>query len=174
MIEPFLGEIQIFSGPVIPRDWMPCDGQVLPIREYEALHSIIGATYGGNGISTFALPDLRGRIPYGPGSTLQAGQNMGEAKHRLAGAELPRHTHLAVASDARGPNTAEPGDHYWVAQPAEAYAMPTGTGPTMATVAITATGGDQPHENRPPYLALNFCIAVQGIYPMRGRGKADK
>lgn len=164
MTEPFIGEIQVFPFGFAPRGWAQCNGQLLPINQNQALFSLLGTMYGGNGQTTFALPDLRGRVPLGVGSGYSQGQRAGEEQHTLIVSELPAHIHGAIASSA-APSTSSPAGADWANMGVDSYAASPNA--QMAGNAITPTGGGQPHENRAPYLTLNFCIALVGIFPSR-------
>jgi microcystin-dependent protein len=164
--EPFLGSITLFAGNFAPAGYALCNGQLLPISQNTALFSILGTTYGGNGVTTFALPDLRGRVPVhagqGPGLSLyDLGQAAGEETVTLTTAELPPHAHSQTASNAEQ-TTNRPGN----AVPARGGVYDgTSDGTTMTPT--TTTGSGQPHDNRQPYLTLNYIIALQGIFPSR-------
>jgi microcystin-dependent protein len=176
MSEAFIGEIRMFAGNFPPRGWQFCQGQLLSIAQNTALFSILGTTYGGNGQTTFALPDLRGRYPMQPGqgpglSPRTLGEQGGSETVTLISNQMPAHTHSLVASGALG-DQAVPEGHYNAVvpdpntqQPLNAY----GTTPTttMAPGAIGVAGGSQPHNNMSPFLCLNFIIAMEGIYPSR-------
>jgi microcystin-dependent protein len=161
MTTPYLSEIRIFSFGFAPKGWALCDGQLLPINQNQALFSLLGTTYGGDGRVTFGLPNFQGRVPMHMGGGFTLGQVAGEAQHTLVPAEMPAHTH--TLSGQAGPRT--------VSAPAGAV-LATGdiyglgpTDSTLASAAVTSTGGSQPHLNLQPYLTLNFCIALQGIFP---------
>jgi microcystin-dependent protein len=162
MADPFLGEIRPFAFGVIPRGWLPCEGQVLPINQNQALFSLLGTTYGGNGVNTFQLPDLRGRLPLGSSQNYPPGTVGGEATHTLTVNETPAHTHMVQASSATGTLSTLQGN-YWAG--AMNYAAAPDT--AMAPDAIGAAGQSQPHENMQPYMAVSFCIATNGIFPSR-------
>jgi microcystin-dependent protein len=175
---PFLGEIKIVSFNFPPKGWAFCNGQFLPINQNQALFSLLGTTYGGNGQTTFALPNLQGRVPIMTGNGFNLGGLVGEYNHTLINSEMPAHIHpmfgtAATANNATPGATATQGVNTSVAQGrAVATGQPQvtifGTGsPTkfFAANAITATGGNQPHTNQQPLLVLNFCIALQGIFP---------
>src|SRR2546422_4423587 len=164
MAEPFLSEIKIISWNYAPRGWALCNGQLLPINQNQALFALLGTTYGGNGQTTFALPNLQGRAPIHFGNSHTLGEKAGETAHTLAIGELPAHTHTAVGSDA-GANTPNPTNAYWASGGQPAYSN-AGSGP-MSPQAVAPVGGGQAHENLPPYLVLNFCIALVGIFPSR-------
>jgi len=167
--QQYLGEIRIFGGIFAPQSWAFCNGQLLPIAQNQALFAILGVTYGGNGQTTFALPDLRGRAPIhfgqGPGLTNRVlGEGGGETEHTLTTNELPAHTHAARGSSAFGSSPSPVG-----LAPARVSGQTPQYAPTadsdMNVSAVTAAGGSQPHENRQPYLALNYIIAINGIFP---------
>ncbi len=164
MPTPFLGQISIFSFNFAPRGWAQCNGQLLAIAQNQALFSILGTTYGGNGTTTFALPDLRGRTPVYVGNGIGLGQAGGEENHTVTVAEMPAHTHPA----AGGPSAtlvAPSGNLPGSATSANFYAGSANT--SMNPQAVTNMGGSQPHPNMSPYLVLNVCIALQGIFPSR-------
>jgi len=162
MSEPFLGEIKIISWNYPPKGWAFCNGQLLPISQNQALFSILGTTYGGDGRQTFGLPNLQGRTPVHVGNGISLGQSAGETAHTLTVSELPAHTHVPVGA-AAPPDQASPGSFLW-AQNTGAYSSGS-PGVTMAPAGTTPTGGSQPHENTSPYLVLNCVIALQGIFP---------
>jgi len=177
MSDPFVAEIRLFAGNFAPRGWALCNGQLMPISQNTALFSLIGTYYGGDGRTTFALPDLRDRLPMhagaGPGlSSRVVGEQGGSAAVSLTTAQLPSHTHQlqGVASAGTTPSTtgtvfAEPHAGRG-ADPA--YAPRSGnTVAPMSVTALSMTGGSQPHNNLPPYLALTFIIALQGVFPAR-------
>ena len=164
MTEPFIGEIQVFPFGFAPRGWAQCNGQLLPINQNQALFSLLGTMYGGDGRTTFALPDLRGRVPVGVGNGFVQGQRAGEEAHTLIVPEMPAHAHQAIASSA-SPSSPNPSGATWANMGANSYtASPNAP---MAGNAVAPAGGGQPHENRSPYLALNFCIALVGLFPSR-------
>jgi len=162
MSEPFIGEIKIISWNFPPKGWAFCNGQLLPINQNQALFSILGTTYGGDGMRTFGLPNLQGRTPAHVGNGISLGQMGGETAHTLNISEIPAHTHVPVGSSANG-NTTDPTNAVWAANVFSSYS-PT---PAVAMMPqdILPTGGSQPHENMSPYLVLNFIIALQGIFP---------
>jgi len=173
MSNPFLGEIKIISWNFAPQGWAFCNGQFLPINQNQALFSILGTTYGGNGQTTFALPDFRGRSPYHVG-TMTLGERGGEAAHTLTSQEMPTHFHSPNASNTSGnlvfPATLSPvaSHNIWAITTQNPYTAPPGTSlAPMNAGCISNTGGSQAHENRQPYLVLNFIIALQGIFPSR-------
>ncbi|MCW2855300.1 MAG: phage Tail Collar domain protein [Marmoricola sp.] len=166
MSEPFIGEIRAASFGFPPKGWALCNGQVLPINQNQALFSLLGTQYGGDGRTTFALPNLQGQTPLHmgqdpAGASYVIGQRGGEATHTLTVAELPAHTHPASAAAAG--TTGSPQGAVWAAGTKPAYAALPNT--AMAPNALSSTGGSQPHENRQPYLVVNHIIALQGIFP---------
>ena len=175
MSEPFVAEIRIFAGNFAPNGWALCDGQLLPINQNQALFSILGTTYGGDGRSNFALPNLQGSAPLqagqGPGlSNYIQGESGGSATVTLLQSEIPSHTHDARAFAAARGNHTDPTGHFWSkAQSGRlGMSMYSATGPQqMNAAALSPTGGDQPHNNLMPYLTLTFIIALQGIFPAR-------
>ena len=164
MAEPFLSEIRIFSFNFAPRGWALCNGQLLPINQNQALFSLLGTTYGGNGQTNFALPDLRGRLPMHTGSWHTLGERGGESAHTLTISEMPTHTHVPNASSADG-SLAVPTGNFWGSHSERPYSANASNLVAMNPTGISNVGGSQPHENRMPCLALNFCIALQGIFP---------
>lgn len=170
MAEPFLSEIRIMSFGFAPRGWALCNGQILPINQNQALFSLLGTTFGGNGTVNFALPDLRGRVPisFGEGHTI--GERAGQEAHTLTISELPTHTHVAFAkAPVNGTaNVNNPSGQYFSnSAPAELYNSGAGNPGLQTPVpgTVTNTGGSQAHLNMQPTLTLNFCIALQGIFP---------
>ena len=163
MSEPFLAEIRMLSFAFAPRGWAHCNGQLLPINQNQALFSLLGTTYGGNGQTTFALPELRGKTPISFGNGHTQGERAGEEAHTLTISELPAHTHFVRASD--GPANAPTPANNFSAQNAGAYSLNPNT--SMAPAAVTNVGGSQAHPNMGPYLVISFCIALQGIFPSR-------
>jgi microcystin-dependent protein len=162
MAEPFLSEIRIFSFVFAPKGWALCNGQLLPINQNQALFSLLGTTFGGDGRVNFALPDLRGRVPIHVGSGHTLGERGGEQAHTLSIAELPEHTHVANASSTNG-DTPFAANHV-LAKALNVYTTPTNLTPIHPQT-ITNVGGSQAHLNMEPFLTLNFCIALQGIFP---------
>jgi microcystin-dependent protein len=175
MSEPFVAEIRIWALNFAPRGWAFCNGQLLPIAQNTALFSLIGTTYGGDGRTTTALPDLQGRSPMhpgrGPGLTdRQLGQSEGQSTHALTLQETPSHTHSLQAFGAPGASNTPGGNTLARSQVPTApfYNASTANQVNLAPEALPPAGDGQDHENKQPYLALTFCIALVGIYPSRG------
>jgi microcystin-dependent protein len=172
--DPFVAEIRIFPFNFAPTGWAFCDGQVMPISQNTALFSLLGTTYGGNGKSTFALPDLQGRagIQAGQGQGLSdysLGEQGGTESVVLQESQIPAHAHTVRSSTSPGDLTS-PGPDRALGQSMGGFAYQTAASPTtaMAPEAITDAGASMPHNNMMPYLTLNFCIALQGVFPPRG------
>ena len=188
-MEPFLGQVMIFAGNFAPRGWALCEGQILAISQYQALFSLLGTTYGGDGRTSFGLPDLRGRAPISPGSgpglpTYRWGQKGGQATHILTTLEMPSHSHantvamsgeVRVGTSSQGSDTASPDASVLCATTGNiVYNEETpdrslgGVSSTLSpTVSILNQGGSQAHNNMQPYLAINYIIALQGLFPSR-------
>ena len=165
MSSPFMGEIRIMSFNFAPQGWALCNGQLLPINQNQALFSLLGTTYGGNGQTNFALPDLRARAPIHVGSGHTLGEQGGQTSHTVTIAELPTHVHLLNASTtAASTNVPDTNTVLSASNPQNIYAQPTNV-IAMAPEAIGNVGGSQPHNNMQPFLALNYAIALQGIFP---------
>ena len=162
MAEPFLSEIRIMSFQFAPKGWALCNGQFLPINQNQALFSLLGTTFGGNGQTTFALPDLRGRVPIHVGSGFTLGQAGGEQAHTVSTAEMPQHTHFLNGSSTPAESN-NPSSGYLAAQ-SNTYTPATDL-VSLAPGTISNVGGSQPHQNMQPFLTLSFCIALQGIFP---------
>jgi microcystin-dependent protein len=177
-MEPFVGQITVFPFNFAPVGWALCEGQLMPISQSTALFSLLGTFYGGNGVSNFALPDLRGRVPVGQGqgsglSFYDIGEMAGEEAVMLLGSQIPPHTHSFQAVAAQATTNAPNG-----ALPAEGHGSGRGTFPVniyaalqtavpLASGQVAPAGGGQPHNNLQPYLTLNWCIALQGVFPAR-------
>jgi microcystin-dependent protein len=163
MSTPFLGEIQIFAFDYAPRTWALCNGQILSIAQNQALFSLLGTTYGGNGTQTFALPDLRSRVPVHNGPINPLGTSSGQEAHTLLITELPSHAHTHSASSSTGAIVIATNNAF-ASSSVNDYAAQNNQ---AAMPSLTSSGGSQPHNNLQPYLTLNFCIALNGIYPSR-------
>lgn len=165
MAEPYLGEVRLFSFGFAPRGWTPCDGSLLPISSNQALFAILGTTYGGNGVTTFALPDLRGRVPVFYGNGLMIGQSGGEEAHALGVNEIPSHTHSIQASTAVPDTKTATGNVWGDNEVQKVYAATSNV--SMGSQALATAGGSKPHNNMQPYAVMNYCIALTGIFPPR-------
>jgi microcystin-dependent protein len=163
---PFMAEIRIMSFNFAPKGWAQCNGQVLPINQNQALFSIMGTMYGGNGQTTFALPNLQGCAPIHQGQGFLEGQRAGEENHTLISSEMPAHNHFVDASNTAA-NQNNPAAHVFAQASFPFYNAAGGNLTTLNPLSITNTGGSQAHTNMQPYLVLNFCIALQGIFPSR-------
>ena len=163
MAEPFLAEIRVMSFVFAPKGWALCNGQLLPINQNQALFSLLGTTFGGDGRVNFALPDLRGRTPIHVGSGHTLGERAGEQAHTLSIAEIPTHVHVLQATTLEG-DTPIPFGNVLADSPSQLYAAASGL-TTLGAGSITNTGGSQAHLNMQPFLTLTFCIALQGIFP---------
>lgn len=172
MSSPFMGEVRVFAGTFAPQQWSLCNGQLLPISQNDALFALLGTTYGGDGVNTFALPDARGRTPVGLGqgsglANRVLGEKYGTETVTLVSSNLPAHTHAAMVSDTTADQTAPANNligkarHYL--SPAT---TPINTG-TFHPLAISNVGGNQPHENMMPFLCMSFIICLQGLFPSR-------
>jgi microcystin-dependent protein len=161
MSEPFLGEVKIISWNFPPKGWTFCNGQLLPINQNQALFSILGTTYGGDGRVNFALPNLQGRSPIHVGNGIVLGELGGETSHTLNISELPAHNHVPVGNSG-APTLPSAQGNLWCSNPSQ---YNTTLDSQMNPASIGNTGGNQPHENMSPYLVLNFIIALQGIFP---------
>jgi microcystin-dependent protein len=180
MSDPFLGEIKLVSFPFAPKGWAMCNGQSLPVNQNQALFSLLGTTYGGDGVTTFKLPDLRGRVPLHAGQGIPIGGVGGEERHTLTIAEMPQHFHVLMANNTTAAtanaNTPAAGNAL-----GQSIGVPSTGGTTAVNIynstltnnAVAApqmignAGGGQQHENRQPFMVLNACIALQGVYPTR-------
>ena len=176
MSDQFVGEIRMFGFNFAPTGWALCNGQLLPLSQNTALFSLLGTTYGGDGKSNFALPNLEGSAPLqagqGPGLPLyDLGQTGGTETVTLTSSEMPAHTHQPVRCNTDGGDQNSPTGNVWSLGGAilglKMYASAAGSGPAMNAAAFSPAGGSQPHNNMPPFLTLNFCIALQGVYPSR-------
>jgi microcystin-dependent protein len=170
MSEPFMGEMRFFAFNFAPKYWATCSGQFLPINQNQALFSLLGTMYGGNGQTNFALPNLVGRTPVHVGNGWSEGQVGGEQAHTLTQPEMPAHLHQLVANDAEPAVTDAhkpgPAKRLSNSNPGQVYGAPSALAP-MAGNAISSVGGSQAHDNMMPYTVVGFCIALQGIFPSR-------
>jgi microcystin-dependent protein len=164
MSTPFLSEIKIVSFNFAPKGWALCNGQLLPINQNQALFALLGTTYGGDGRVNFALPNLQGRIPIHQGAGQVLGQSAGETAHTLNISELPAHNHVPVGSSS-APASPSAAGNLWATFSGGTNNYNSSADSSMNPACITATGGNQPHDNMSPYLVLNFVIALQGIFP---------
>jgi len=162
MSNPYIGEIRMFCGNFAPNGWLLCQGQLVSISDYDTLFNLIGTTYGGDGQDTFALPNLASRLPMHQGSGFPLGAMGGAETVTLTTQQLPVHTHSANASSGSG-NQTSPNAQVWADWGSPGYAPTPDT--AMNPAALTPAGGNQPHDNMPPYLAINFIISMYGIYP---------
>ena len=167
MANPYLGEIRMFAGNFAIQGWAFCDGQILSIAQNQALFALLGTTYGGDGQMTFALPDLRGRVPVHQGALngtpFTIGQSGGEEAVTLTTNQIPAHSHIPQAFASQG-NQASPANNVWGATPLNLYSA-ANPGVSMSPAAVGQAGGSQPHENMIPFLAVNFIISLFGIFP---------
>ncbi|HXD11427.1 MAG TPA: tail fiber protein [Anaerolineales bacterium] len=174
MADPFVAEIRIFPFNFAPRGWAWCDGQLLPLSQNTALFSLLGTTYGGNGMSNFALPDLQGRVPMhpgqGPGLSLHdLGETGGSDTVTLLESEIPSHSHAFMTFPSQPGNVKIPGSAVAPARSSGGSAYVTAANlQNMAAESLAPAGGDAPHNNMQPYLTFYFCIALQGVFPPRG------
>ena len=171
MSEPFLAEIKLFGGNFAPRGWALCNGQLLAISSNTALFSLLGTMYGGDGRTTFGLPDLRGRVPISPGngpglSSYTQGQKGGVEDVVLTTNQIPSHSHTAVAKAAIGVDADTPAGNAWSNGEIYSSGAPTET-MNGGAITVSNAGGNQSHENRPPFLAVHYIIALQGVFPSR-------
>ena len=162
MAEPFIGEIRMISFTFPPKGWAFCNGQLLPINQNQALFALLGTYYGGDGRVNFALPDLRARVPIHFNGLFPLGLRTGETAHTLTIPELPAHTHVPAGSSTPA-NQGSPVGNLWASENSNAYSA--GFDSVMSPQAVSYVGGSQPHENMPPYLVINFCIALVGVFP---------
>jgi len=161
--EPFLSEIRIFSFGFAPQGWALCDGQLLPINQNQALFALLGTTYGGNGQVNFALPNLQGNVPMHMGNGHTLGERGGEQTHTLNLNEIPTHFHQTTGSSSSA-NLTSPSNALWAASVDNPYSSGAPT-TAMSPTCVSAVGGSQAHLNMAPFLTLNFCIALEGIFP---------
>mgnify|MGYP000950065622 FL=1 len=168
----FIGEVKLFGGNFLPQGWAFCNGQLLPIAQYQGLFALIGTAYGGDGKTTFGLPNLQARVPVGVGqgpnlSNRTRGQSGGQVTVTLTTEQLPQHSHVAASSEAKG-NQKSPAGRGWSATADGANAYASGTAnTTLKADALAATGEGKPHNNLPPYLCVSYIIAIEGYTPER-------
>ncbi|MEY2934943.1 MAG: hypothetical protein RL033_5692 [Pseudomonadota bacterium] len=165
MAEPFLAELRIVSFNFAPRGWALANGQQMPINQNQALFALVGTTYGGNGVTTFALPNLQGRVPMHFSSQYPLGQQAGTPSITLSVAQMPQHGHLVQATNNAGTEAMFAETLQFAKSNQQSYG--SAPGQNMAVSGITTYGASQPHENRQPFLVLSFCVALQGIFPSR-------
>lgn len=160
---PYTGEIRLFALPFIPNGWAACDGKLLEVKQHQALFSLLGAAFGGDGHTTFALPDLRGRTILGAGALHPLADDGGEASHALTADEIPDHTHTVNASSTDG-NVPVPGGNVLARTTNQIYREADGSA-TLRSGSIANAGASAPHENRQPYLTMLACIALDAVHP---------
>ncbi|MFN8348458.1 MAG: tail fiber protein [Spirosomataceae bacterium] len=166
MAQPYVGEIRMFAGNFAPAGWQFCEGQLMPISEYETLFNLIGTTYGGDGQSTFAMPALRGRIPIHQGNGFILAETGGAEEITLTVQQIPAHSHPFLGTDAPGGGTSPAGATFARNASADAYTSDTSGGLVNLPVQVVSlVGGSQPHTNFQPYLCVNFIISLFGIFP---------
>jgi len=165
MSAPFIGEVKMISWNFAPSGWAFCNGQLLPIAQNQALFSILGTIYGGDGRTTFALPNLQGATPVHAGNGITQGQRGGEAAHALTTNEIPLHTHTAQGTTATA-TSGTPTGNIWASQSASPFSS-SAPNVVMSAAAFNNAGASQPHSNLQPYTVVNFIIALQGIFPTR-------
>jgi len=166
-MEPFLGEIRLFGFGFAPRGWAFCNGQLLNIQQYTALFSILGTQYGGDGVRTFGLPNYQGRVAIHTTSGLPVGSLGGEEAHTLTISEMPAHNHIVLASNGDGSSKSPEGKTWCVPGDRSNVFATQPLDKALSNAAFSSAGGSQSHNNMQPYLAVNYCIALQGIYPSR-------
>jgi microcystin-dependent protein len=164
MAQPYVGEIRIFAGNFAPAGWMLCEGQLLPISEYETLFNLIGTTYGGDGQSTYALPDLRGRLALHQGNGYTLSETVGQEQVTLTTQQIPSHTHPLLASVAGG-TTADPEGKVVASPPSVTMFLRESPTTDLPAAMVGGVGGSQPHENRMPVVAIHHIISLFGIFP---------
>ncbi len=166
-MDQFLGEIRLFAWGFTPKGWHLCDGTILPINQNAALFALLGTQYGGNGTTTFALPDMRGRTPIGFGTTHAIGAPDGFENVALTVSQLPMHTHTLMASNATGSAILPGGNAYAAVSNNTAHYAPDTTLTPLNPTSILPAGSSQPHNNMQPYLVMSYCISLTGIFPSR-------
>jgi microcystin-dependent protein len=166
MSQPFIAQLMLVSFNFAPKGWAQANGQLLPINQNQALFSLVGTTYGGNGIQTFALPNLQGRTAVGVGNGINYGEVAGVESVALLSSQVPPHTHTLNASGAAASSTKPAAGDMLAGGGSSNFAAAAGLG-SMSAATVSTVGGGQPHENRQPYLVMCWCIALQGIFPSR-------
>ncbi|GGG84188.1 phage tail protein [Paenibacillus radicis (ex Gao et al. 2016)] len=167
MGQPYMGEIKLYTFNFVPRGWAACNGQLLAINQNQALYSLLGTTYGGDGVTNFGLPDLRGKVPIHFGAGFVQGQASGKTAHTLTPQELPLHNH-PLQGKATAATSSSPQDAVWAAPAVSAYhTAGNGINAALNAAVTDYVGGNQAHNNMQPYLTLNFCICITGIFPSR-------
>jgi microcystin-dependent protein len=166
MADPFMGEIRMMSFDFPPKGWAHCDGQTLPINQNQALFSLLGTTYGGNGQTTFQLPNLRGQVPIHMGNGHTLGERAGQTAVTVNIQQLPTHFHQLNGISGNGTLAIAAGN-LRAASPSQMYQAPDSNLVVMNAQSVTSVGGSQPHQNMQPYLVINFSIALQGVFPSR-------
>jgi microcystin-dependent protein len=164
MSSPFVGEIRMFAGNFAPAGWAFCNGALLPISENETLFNLIGTTYGGDGQSTFALPNLQSRVPIHVGPGLTLGESGGVETVTLTTSQIPSHSHTPLA-DSNAASQADPSNNVWAAQNTLTPYSDQPPTSALASTAIGSSGGSQPHDNMLPYLVINFILSLFGVFP---------
>lgn len=164
MAQPYVGEIRLFAGNFAPAGWMMCEGQLLPISENETLFQLIGTTYGGDGQSTFALPDMRGRLPVHQGNGFILAQTGGAEEVTLSVSQIPAHSHAVLATSGAG-SASSPQDNLLATTVGNVYFPSPGIAANMNQNSVTPVGGSQPHTNFQPYVCVNYIISLFGIFP---------
>ena len=164
MAQPYVGEIRLFAGNFAPAGWMLCEGQLLPISENDTMFNLIGTTYGGDGVSTFALPDLRGRVPVHQGNGFTLAETGGVEDVTLTVSQIPAHSHALLAVSAQGTSPNPSGQLLAGSPNVDLYTADIANQP-LASQSMSAVGGSQPHTNFQPYVCLNYIISLFGIYP---------
>lgn len=162
MTEPFVGEIRMFGGNYAPQDWALCDGRLLPIIQYQTLYALIGATYGGDGTTTFALPDLQSRIPLHTSPAYPMGAKAGVETVTLTPQQIPAHTHVPQANSVG--DLPVPGNNFWATSAANQFTTGAANA-VMNAGAVSSAGNSQPHDNMVPFQVVNFIIALVGVFP---------
>jgi microcystin-dependent protein len=166
MADPFMAEIRMMSFNFPPKGWALANGQLLPINQNQALFSLLGTTYGGDGRTNFGLPNLQGRVPLHVGGGLVQGQVIGEAAHTLSQQEMPLHVHL-LQGTSNTANTPLPENAMLATTPNVVYSTGASSNTTFKSTSVSSVGGSQPHENRMPSAVISFCVALQGVFPSR-------